>query len=100
MNNSAMQTLANQVPTSMEELSALGSLGENVVKVYGEKLVECINSFVHQQNLHEYVNKRATKRKKSDRESSSSCKSYQSPLLDLTNDEYGFGTDLSGVEIP
>ena len=34
MSNSAMTQLAAQVPTSMEELSDLGILGENVVNDY------------------------------------------------------------------
>lgn len=102
MNNNAMRTLANQVPTSMEELTALGILGENVVKEYGERLVKNINSFLQQNDLQEYISRRAPKRSKSDRESgasSASCNSYQTALVDLT-EEYEFGVDLSAVELP
>lgn len=64
MSNSAMTQLAAQVPTSMEELSDLGILGENVVNDYGERLVRNISSFVQQNNLEKYLERRAAKRPK------------------------------------
>lgn len=64
MSNSAMTQLAAQVPTSMEELSNLGILGENVVNDYGERLVRNISSFVQQNSLEKYLERRAAKRPK------------------------------------
>lgn len=64
MSNSAMTQLAAQVPTSMEELSDLGILGENVINDYGERLVRNISSFVQQNNLEKYLERRAAKRPK------------------------------------
>ena len=64
MSNSAMTQLAAHVPTSMEELSDLGILGENVVNDYGERLVRNISSFVQQNNLEKYLERRAAKRPK------------------------------------
>eukprot|EP00549_Striatella_unipunctata_P001171 CAMPEP_0118677586 /NCGR_PEP_ID=MMETSP0800-20121206/2713_1 /TAXON_ID=210618 ORGANISM="Striatella unipunctata, Strain CCMP2910" /NCGR_SAMPLE_ID=MMETSP0800 /ASSEMBLY_ACC=CAM_ASM_000638 /LENGTH=539 /DNA_ID=CAMNT_0006573283 /DNA_START=376 /DNA_END=1995 /DNA_ORIENTATION=- len=62
MSNSAMMTFASQVPTSMEELTELGILGENVVKEYGERLVKSINSFIQMENLQQYIDRRSPKR--------------------------------------
>ena len=65
MSNSAMSTLAAQVPTSTKELAELGVLGENVVKEYGERLIKNINAFIQQEKLQKYLEHRKSKRTKS-----------------------------------
>lgn len=64
MNNTAMSTIAAQVPLSINELNSLGVLGENVVKEYGDRLIKNINSFVQQNELEKYMNARDAKRQK------------------------------------
>lgn len=64
MSNDAMITIAEQLPLTMDELSDLGVLGENVVKEYGERLVKNINAFVEQNDLRCYANNRQPKRTK------------------------------------
>ncbi len=63
MSNSAMNAIAEQIPLTIEELSELGVLGENVVKDYGERLIKNINAFVEQNALHVYVQNRDARRK-------------------------------------
>ena len=64
MNNTAMSTIAAQVPLSINELNSLGVLGENVVKEYGDRLIKNINAFVEQNKLEKYMNARDAKRQK------------------------------------
>ena len=59
-----MQVIASMVPTTLNELSELGVLGENVMKEYGERLIKNITSFVSQNELQEYIDKRRVKRLK------------------------------------
>ena len=64
MSNNAMGTIAAQVPLTVEELSELGVLGENVVIEYGDRLIKNINSFIEQNALEIYIQSREPKRKK------------------------------------
>ncbi len=63
MSNNAISAIAEQIPLTIEELSELGVLGENVVKEYGERLIKNINAFVEQNALQVYVQNRDAKRK-------------------------------------
>jgi hypothetical protein len=58
MTNDAVKSVAAQVPMSVEELTAIGVLGENVIKVYGERLIESIQNFVKSEALEDFVQKR------------------------------------------
>jgi ribonuclease D len=48
LSNDAMKSIASQTPTSIEELKAIGSLGENIVKEYGDRIVivKVVHTFV------------------------------------------------------
>jgi len=65
MNGATISELASYAPVSIEELSDLANLGENILKEYGERIVKNIKSYVQQENLQSYVDKaRASTRKR------------------------------------
>ena len=99
MSNSAMTTFASQVPTSMEELSALGILGENVEKEYGERLVKNIRAYVNQENLQHYLDKRISKRARSSIDVKTNTKSKNDPQI-VDVDEFATEIDFSSIEMP
>ena len=116
MSNDAMATLAAQVPTSMEDLSCVAGLGENVVKEYGERLVKNIKAFVEQENLQKYIDRRPAKKPRTTESSSSASatsgkkqsstnrtnvKSDSEPnaVIDI-DDEFDVGIDFGAIEIP
>jgi hypothetical protein len=55
MKPESIKKIAWTVPTTNEELTALGVLGENIIKEYGERLLRAINNFVEKENLSELV---------------------------------------------
>jgi hypothetical protein len=59
-----VKTVAEQVPTTVEELAALDILGESKLNEYGDRLVRQIQSFVDEKGLQEYINQRPLKRPK------------------------------------
>lgn len=111
MSNSAMTQLAAQVPTSMEELSDLGILGENVVNDYGERLVRNISSFVQQNNLEKYLERRAAKRPKvvaggtaaaaaGTIATSTSSSGMASKGIGKENKDFDAGIDFAAIDLP
>mmetsp|Transcript_7040 Transcript_7040/g.10639 ORF Transcript_7040/g.10639 Transcript_7040/m.10639 type:complete len:83 (-) Transcript_7040:811-1059(-) len=51
MNTDAMNTIATQVPTPLEELSLFGIPGEHIERENGVRLIKSIRSFVELENL-------------------------------------------------
>ena len=99
MSNSAMTTFASQVPTSMEELSALGILGENVVKEYGERLVKNIRAYVNQENLQHYLDNRVSKRARLSNDVNTTEDSKNDPVV-VEVDEFATDIDFKSIEMP
>jgi hypothetical protein len=64
MSTNAMSAIAEKVPLTIDELTELGVLGENVVKEYGERLIKNINAFIEQNVLQVYVENRDSKNEK------------------------------------
>ena len=111
MNNAAMTIIAAQVPTSMEELSDLRILGENVINDYGERLVRNISSFVQQEKLEKYLERRAAKRPKvgggtSSAAAASSSTSTAGTAAKATNgvgkenEDFDAGIDFTAIDLP
>ena len=108
MNNAAMTTIAAQVPTSMEELSDLGILGENVINDYGERLVRNISSFVQQEKLEKYLERRAAKRPKVGGGTSAAAASSSTAGtagkatkgVGKENKDFDAGIDFSAIDLP
>lgn len=108
MNNAAMTTIAAQVPTSMEELSDLRILGENVINDYGERLVRNISSFVQQEKLEKYLERRAAKRPKVGGGTSAAAASSSTAGtaakatkgVGKENEDFDAGIDFSAIDLP
>lgn len=64
LSNEAMKSIASQAPTTLGDLKGIGSLGENIVKVYGDRIVKVVKTFVETNDLIQYVNERPSKRAK------------------------------------
>ena len=64
LSSNNIKNVASNAPTTVEELSALGVLGENIVQEYGERLVHFIKKFVNDNKLQEYLIRRPLKRPK------------------------------------
>jgi hypothetical protein len=50
----------------VEDLNAIGTLGENIVKDYGDRLVKSIGKFIDQEGLGDYIKRRPFQRSKVD----------------------------------
>ena len=93
MSNDSMKLIAARVPMSMEALKAVGVLGENVIKDYGERIVAVVSSFIEQKDLGDYVlQHRPNKRAK--------VVEVVDMLDDEDDDEDEFATDIDFGSIP
>jgi hypothetical protein len=107
MTTATMKTIANSVPMTKEELSALGVLGEKLLDEYGSRLIRQINSFVQTENLTEYVQNRPIKRAKTDEASPTpppqAGTSYQRvtkrEVIDV-DDEFDVDIDFAAIPLP
>lgn len=86
----------------MEELHDLGILGENKEKEYGERLVKNITSFVQMNNLGEYIDRHASKRRKITPPSSeiATKRAADTDVVDMTDDEFDAGINFDEIELP
>mmetsp|Transcript_18908 Transcript_18908/g.26190 ORF Transcript_18908/g.26190 Transcript_18908/m.26190 type:complete len:345 (+) Transcript_18908:436-1470(+) len=57
-------SLASKVPTTLQELSDLDCLGEDILERYGEKLVKTIGGFILENKLQTHINDRPHKKQK------------------------------------
>lgn len=100
-----MKSVAAQVPTSLEELAAIGVLGENLIKVYGERLIENIQNFVQTEGLEELLqNSRPAKRTKTASTEGAVAvpaagKSSKVVEIVSDDDEFDSGIDFSAIEL-
>ena len=101
VSNDAMKAIAVQAPTTLDQLKAIGVLGENVVKEYGEKFVKIVTTFVEQRKLEKYISRRP-KRKKIDSATNSLAPSMptDTDASKDVDDEVTTDIDFSAVEIP
>ena len=58
-----IKSIAAYAPTTTEQLASMGLMGEEKIKVYGERLVRLITHFIETHGLSDYVENRAGKRK-------------------------------------
>jgi hypothetical protein len=106
MSNSAMKTVASQVPLTVEELQSIGVLGENIIKEYGERLVKVVSSFVEQKGLGDCVSRRPCKRLKVDSTagiSATSSVAKSATVIELSDDpedEFDSGIDFTAIKLP
>ena len=112
MSSEVIKTIASSVPTSIEELGALGVLGEQKLQEYGSRLVRQINKFVEDEGLDGYIKKRPKRAKLSQSSNSTSKGRKGKPietkpkpkevimLDDDDDDEFGCDIDFSAIEEP
>jgi superfamily II DNA helicase RecQ len=111
LSNDVMKTIAAEVPMTMSALTAIGCLGENILKVYGERIVKIVSSYVTQEGLEHYVKHRdesqAPPKKKSKVDSSTNAIKVVDLNIDNDDDddedddaEFGIDVDLSKIESP
>eukprot|EP00546_Thalassionema_frauenfeldii_P019421 CAMPEP_0178902928 /NCGR_PEP_ID=MMETSP0786-20121207/4877_1 /TAXON_ID=186022 /ORGANISM="Thalassionema frauenfeldii, Strain CCMP 1798" /LENGTH=1176 /DNA_ID=CAMNT_0020574249 /DNA_START=92 /DNA_END=3623 /DNA_ORIENTATION=+ len=89
MKHESIRTIAGQVPTTVEELTSLGVLGENIIKEYGDRLLKQINNYVTNEKLQDFLKKKPGPPKK--------------PRLsngDNNYDEFDSGVDFGAIDIP
>mmetsp|Transcript_23601 Transcript_23601/g.29742 ORF Transcript_23601/g.29742 Transcript_23601/m.29742 type:complete len:117 (+) Transcript_23601:1-351(+) len=99
MNHDAMNELAANVPTSIQELTDLAVLGENVVKEYGNRIVGGIRNYIETNKLEKYIEKKAKKRQKTDDSPMKVTSALTSPNAD-DDFEFDVGIDFTTIEIP
>ena len=102
MNGNQMNTLAMQVPTSIEELSDC-ALPQNVIKLYGGRIVRTVTAYIATENLQQHVDSRP-KKKKQKLEGAGDAKAGGQVVIDVPDDSDGeFGgddDDFLAVELP
>jgi len=98
MNNTAMGTIASQVPRSIQELNDLGVLGENVIKEYGDRLIKSINAFLNQNELMKYIEERPLKRQRTDNSGKVLSNQTSVNSNQMLSNPYDFNSDLKVAE--
>jgi bloom syndrome protein len=107
LSNDVMKTIAAEVPMTMSALTAIGCLGENILKVYGERIVKIVSSYVTQEGLEHYVKNRDESRAPPKKKSKVDSSTNAAKVVDLNDDvdddddgEFGIDIDLSMIESP
>ena len=94
LGNEVMKNIAATVPTTMEELREIDGLGENVIKQYGERILQAVENFIKVNDLGEYLAKRPAAKK---------TKLVAAEVVDVLDDEDEFGCsdiNFSSIKIP
>ena len=116
MSGDVIKTAAVHAPTTLEELSSMGVLGESKVKEYGKRLVVQIVQFINDNKLQEYIDRRPLKLPKTAESASQSSSASNKPsrgkskalqIFDIDDDdEFGdididFGDiDFVAIDVP
>lgn len=98
MNGQKMSVVANQAPTTLDELADC-ELPQNVQKQYGERLIKNINAYIEQENLQQYVENRP---KKKQQKTSIADHERKPIVIDVpdSNDEFEDDIDYAAIEFP
>jgi hypothetical protein len=113
MSGDVIKSVAAHAPTTLEELSSMGVLGESKVKEYGKRLVVQIVQFINDNNLKEYIDRRPLKRPKTAESASQSSSASNKPsrvkskapqifdIDDDDDDEFGdIDIDFGAIDVP
>jgi len=95
-----MKAVAAQVPMNVEELKGMGVLGENIIKVYGDRICRLVSSFVVNNDLEQLVKSRPKKRLKVDSASSAGNDNMGKAQSKGANEFDDPDIDFNLVEIP
>jgi hypothetical protein len=117
LSDSTIKTIAAYAPTTKEQLASMGLLGEEKIKVYGERLVRLITHYIELNGLSEYVENRPGKRKAEDDSGSSKFAAVvvkpsastarvgkskaRKAIIEISDDEFGGDDiDFEALDIP
>jgi hypothetical protein len=117
LSTDVIRNIAASVPTSVEDLSESGVLGDQKLKEYGERLVKQIKKFVEDNQLEDYLSNRPLKRakivsekhgpsstsstpKKKQESSTAKSKTIVIELDDDDDDEFAADIDFSAIDLP
>jgi hypothetical protein len=118
LSTDVIRNIAASVPTSVEDLSESGVLGDQKLKEYGERLVKQIKKFVEDNQLEDFLSKRPLKRAKivseqhgpsstssgPKKKHSSTAKKTSSTIVieldDDDDDEFAADIDFSAIDLP
>ena len=113
MSADVTKVIAANAPTTIEDLKALGVLGDKKVEEYGARLVRSVQKFVEGNSLQEYISKRPLKRAKhtdgNGKPSAAAAvpkpqsnRSIAQEIIDIDDeeDEFDSGIDYSAIELP
>ena len=92
LSNPKMMNIANEVPTTMEELADC-ELPQNVIKQYGERLIKNVNAFIEQENLQRYIDVRPKKKQKPNVVEDSKPSAGSKPIINVLDSEDEFGNN-------
>ena len=101
MKPESIKKIAWTVPTTNEELTGLGVLGENIIKEYGERLLRAIYNFVEKEELVELVSQKQPAKKV--KVVASGAKLNTRPKANVhveSFDEFDTDVDFSAIDIP
>lgn len=99
MANSAMKSIAEQAPMTIEELKTTVALGENIIKEYGERIVKVVRNFVTSNNLESHLSRRPAKRAKTDESEKPPARGKVRVRVEDESDDDFDVPDLSGIEL-
>lgn len=121
LNDATIKSIAAYAPTTKEELASLGLMGEEKIKVYGDRLIRLINHFIDIHGLSDYVGNRPGKRKADDSSEGASNKlkavvvqpvssavragkpKARKAIIEISDDDSEFGgddIDFAAMDIP
>jgi hypothetical protein len=102
MSTDDIKIIADHVPTTVEELTALGVLGENKVAEYGDRIIDAVCRFVASKNLQEFVDQRRPLKRPKTADSASSDSKPSAIVIEIDDDdEFDVPEiDFSAISIP
>jgi hypothetical protein len=102
LSNDVMKTIAAEVPMTLAALKSIGCLGENRIKVYGERIIKIVSSYVTQEGLEEHIKQRGSQPPNKKSKVDSSTSTIKIPVVDLNevDDEFDVDIDLSLIDSP
>ena len=94
-----VKTIAYNAPTTLDDLKALGILGEKKLQEYGKRIVKPIYMYVEKEGLGEQL--KQSKQAKSSNEKRATAKASEDviEIADDEDDEFDDGIDYSAINL-
>jgi hypothetical protein len=94
-----VKTIASNAPTTIDDLKALGILGEKKMEEYGARIVKPIKIFVEKEGLEDQLLERKRHLGKSVKENRTKTLSEQIIEIPDDDDEFDDGIDYSAINL-